>query len=64
MVDLDLQGSFRISNFLRNLLHLSQVIKMDREIVLFLVTSIEAVIVVFAFYYFLKWLYLNKRRKV
>lgn len=64
MVDLDLQGFFGISNFLRNLLHLSQVIKMDREIVLFLVTSIEAIIVVFAFYYFLKWLYLNKRRKV
>jgi hypothetical protein len=37
---------------------------MHREAALFLITSIEAVIVVFAFYYLLKWLCLNQSRKV
>jgi|GEM_PF-6871179 len=37
---------------------------MNREAVLFLVTLIEAIIVVYAFYYSLKWLYLDRQRQV
>lgn len=64
MVDLDKQELINIQSVVRTLLHLFQDIQMDREVVLFLVTSIEAVVVVFAFYYLLKWLYLIQHRKV
>lgn len=37
---------------------------MEREVALFLVTSIEAVVVVYAFYYLLKWLSMIQHRKV
>jgi len=46
------------------LLHLPSGVQMHREVALFLVTSAEAIAVVFAFYYLLKCLSENQHRKV